>query len=61
MYAALVLDGGPSRSSPNHIGATKLDIPLGKLEQFAQKRLISLEAILFVAAQIATAERSKNL
>ncbi len=38
-----------------------MDIQLGKLEQFAQKRLISLEAMLFVASQIETAERSEKL
>ncbi|WP_298571841.1 hypothetical protein [uncultured Aliiroseovarius sp.] len=61
LYAALVLDGGPSNASPNHIGSSELEIPLGRLEQFSQKRLISLEALLFVAAQIETAERSKKL
>jgi len=61
MYSALVLDGGPSSESPNRIDATELDIPLGKLERFAQKRLISLEAMLFVASQIETAEQSQKL
>jgi hypothetical protein len=61
MYSALVLDGGPSAASSKRIDATELEIPLGKLEQFAQKRLISLEAMLFVASQIETVERSEKL
>lgn len=61
MYIALVLNGGPSSGSPDRIGATSLEIPLGKLEQFAQKRLISLEAMLFVASQIETVEQSQEL
>mgnify|MGYP003139795701 CR=1 FL=1 len=61
MYSALVLDGGPSSDAPNRIGATELEIPLWKLDKFAQKRLISLEAMLFVASQIETAERSQKL
>ncbi|MDF1726775.1 MAG: hypothetical protein P1U53_03395 [Sulfitobacter sp.] len=61
MYSALVLDGGPSGEAPDHIEATQLEIPFGKLERFALKRLISLEAMLFVASQIETAERSEKL
>ena len=61
MYSALVLNGGPSSESPSRIDATELEIPLAKLEHFAQKRLISLEAMLFVASQIETAERSQKL
>lgn len=61
MYSALVLDGGPSSESPTRIGATELEIPLGNLDRFAQKRLIALEAMLFVASQIETAERSQKL
>lgn len=61
LYAVLVLEGGPSGSADSHIDATALEIPLGRLERFAQKRLISLEAMMFVAAQIETAERSEKL
>lgn len=61
LYDVLVLDGGPSGNAPNRIDAVALKIPLGKMESFAQKRLISLEALLFVAAQIETSERTKKL
>ncbi|MCE8546739.1 hypothetical protein KBY25_12990 [Ruegeria pomeroyi] len=61
MYSALVLGGGPSSGSPSRIDATELEIPIGKLERFAHKRLISLEAMLFVASQIETVERSQKL
>lgn len=61
LYQVLVLDGGPSGSADSHIDATSLSIPLGRLERFSQKRLISLEAMLFVAAQIETAECSQKL
>jgi hypothetical protein len=60
-YDVLVLDGGPSGNSDSHIDATSLEVPLGKLERFSQKRLISLEALLFVAAQTETVERSAKL
>ena len=61
LYEVLVLDGGPSSNADSHIDSTALEIPLGKLERFSQKRLISLEALLFVAAQTETAERSEKL
>lgn len=61
LYQALVLGGGPSSEAQDHIDATSLSIPLGLLERFANKRLISLEALLFVAVQIETAEQSSKL
>ncbi len=61
LYQVMALEGGPSGDADSHIDATTLEIPLGRLERFAQKRLISLEAMLFVAAQLETAERSEKL
>lgn len=61
LYEVLILDGGPSGTADSHIDAVSLEIPIGKLERFSQKRLISLEALLFVAAQTETVERSKKL
>lgn len=61
LYKVLVLDGGPSGNADSHIDATSLGIPLGRLERFSKKRLITLEAMLFIAAQVETAERSQNL
>jgi hypothetical protein len=61
LYEVLVLGGGPSSSADSHIDSSALEIPLGKLESFSQKRLISLEALLFVAAHVETAERSQKL
>lgn len=61
LYEALVLEGGPSAEAEDRIDAVTLEIPLGKLESFAQKRLISLEAMLFVATQLETVEKSTEL
>jgi hypothetical protein len=61
LYEVLVLEGGPSSKAESHIDAVSLKIPLGKLERFAQKRLISLEAMMFVAAQAGTVDRSAKL
>lgn len=54
LYDALVLGGGPSAEAEGHIDADVLDIPLNKLERFASKRLITLEAFLFVATSVGT-------
>ena len=61
LYEALVLEGGPSGQAEDRIDAAKLEIPLGQLEHFAQKRLITLEAMLFVAAHMETLEHSEDL
>ena len=54
LYDALVLDGGPSSDADSHIDAMALEIPLDKLERFAAKRRIMLEAFLFATTYIAT-------
>lgn len=57
LYDALVLSGGPSAEAEQQIDDIALGIPIGKLERFASKRLIMLEAFLFVAVNIATMPR----
>jgi hypothetical protein len=54
LYKALVLDGGPSSAAEDRKDAASLGVRLGDLERFERKRLITLEAMLFVATQIAT-------
>ncbi len=60
LYGALVLGGGPSSEAENHVDADALEIPLDKLERFNAKRLIMLEAFLFVATSIATMPMEKE-
>ena len=54
LYDALVLDGGPSSDAEDHLDAAKLNIRISDFPRFAEKRLITLEAFLFVATQVAT-------
>lgn len=60
LYDALVLGGGPSADAESHIDSHTLNIPLDKLERFAAKRLITLEAFLFVAVNVATMPAETN-
>lgn len=58
LYDAMVLNGGPSANAESNINTIALGIPLEKWESFALKRLNMLEALLFVATNVATmAER----
>lgn len=54
LYDAMVVGGGPSAEAESHLDAVALEIPFGRFERFASKRLIMLEAFLFVATNIAT-------
>jgi len=54
LYDALILDEGPSSDVDDHLDANSLEIPLDKLARFSAKRLIMLEAFLFVAINTAT-------
>ncbi len=61
LYDALVLEGGPGSDTEDHLDAIKLNIRIGDLERFSEKRLIMLEAFCFVAVQMATTSSSEKL
>ncbi|WP_137110189.1 hypothetical protein [Rhodobacter sp. SY28-1] len=61
LYDALVLDDGPGSDTPEFLTASKIAIRLSDLGKFQEKRLITLEALCFIACLTCTAEAGKKL
>jgi len=61
LHEALVLDDGPSSDHESHIGFEELGIKLDDLRRFSEKRVMTLEAFLFVAASVATQPQKEGV
>ena len=64
LYEVLVLEGGPSTPDVGEeprLNAVTLGIPADKVERFIAKRMLTYEALLWLAVEMGTEEQTKQL
>lgn len=64
LYEVLVLDGGPStpqEQGKQRLNAVTLGIPADRVERFQEQRLLTYEALLWLAVQVVTEAQTEQL
>jgi hypothetical protein len=64
LYEVLVLDGGPStpqEGQEQRLNAVSLDIPADKVKRFAEKRILTYEALLVLTVNVVTQDQTEQL